>query len=206
MRLKKLRPGVGDCGQAGETTRSEMRTTAAFFMCACFSKRCKTCQTLYQSRMTRAWAVALIAISITSITLAKPKHCVVRVYAQANPKDGDSFASPVTAPISGSQIFVQKIPAISEQDVVAYRAYPAANGTFGAVLQLDDHGRIGLETLSIEHRGGTLIVIVNNRPVTELLVDRRVSDGQLYIPAGLTAADIQSMAKAWPEIGAKKRR
>jgi hypothetical protein len=156
--------------------------------------------------MIRTWAVALIAIFVTSMASAKPKHCLVRVYAQGNPRDGDTFATPMTAPISGSRIFVQKIPAISEHDVVAYRGYPAPDGTFGAVLQLDEHGRIALETLSIEQRGRNLIVIVNNRAVTELLVDRRVGDGQLYIPAGLTAADIQLMAKDWPQIGAKKRR
>ena len=156
--------------------------------------------------MIRTWVAASVAICLTSMASAKPKHCVVRVYAQANPRDGESFSSAMTAPISGNRVFVQKIPAISEYDVIAYKAYQAENGTFGAVLQLDDHGRVGLETLSIEQRGKTVIVTVNNRPVTELLVDRRVSDGQLYIPAGLTAADIQLMAKDWPQIGAKKRR
>jgi hypothetical protein len=42
--------------------------------------------------------------------------------------------------------------------------------------------------------------------VTELLIDRRVSDGQIFVASGLTAADIALMQKTWPEIGAKKRK
>jgi hypothetical protein len=156
--------------------------------------------------MIRALGLALVAIFLASPVSARPKHCTLRIYAQANPQDTDVFASPVTAPISGKSIFVEKIPAISEHDVAAYRAYPTASGTFGVVLQLDDHGRVALETLSIEHRGQTLVVILNGRAVTELLVDRRVSDGQIYIASGATAADLELMRKAWPQIGAKKRR
>ena len=175
-------------------------------MCACFSKRCKTCQTLYQSRMTRALAVAFVTMMMTAVAFAKAKHSLVRVYAQANAKDTDVFASPITTPISGKSIFIEKIPTVSERDIVAFRAYPGANGTFGALLQLDEHGRLALETLSIEHRGSVLVVVVNGRAATELMVDRRVSDGQLYIASGLTAADIELMRKDWPQIGQKKRR
>src|SRR5438105_1621062 len=206
MRLKKLRLGEGDCASTLEVKRSASTKAVVIFMCACFSKRCKTCQTLYQSRMTRALAVAFITMMTTAVIFAKTKHCVVRVYAQANANDTDVFASPVTTPISGKTIFIEKIPTIAEQDIVAFRAYPGANGSFGALLQLDEHGRLALETLSIEHRGTALVVVVNGRTATELMVDRRVSDGRLYIASGLTAADLELMRKDWPQIGQKKRR
>jgi len=156
--------------------------------------------------MSRALAVAFITIMVTSVVFARTKHCLVRVYAQGNAKDTDVFASPITAPISGNSIFIEKIPAISERDIVAFRAYPGANGTFGALLQLDEHGRLALETLSIEHRGSSVIVVVNGRAATELMVDRRVSDGKLYIASGLTASDVELMRKDWPQIGEKRRR
>ncbi len=156
--------------------------------------------------MTRALAVAFVTMMMTAVAFAKAKHSLVRVYAQANAKDTDVFASPITTPISGKSMFIEKIPTVSERDIVAFRAYPGANGTFGALLQLDEHGRLALETLSIEHRGSVLVVVVNGRAATELMVDRRVSDGQLYIASGLTAADIELMKKDWPQIGQKKRR
>ena len=93
---------------------------------------------------------------------------------------------------------------ISEQDVIAFYPYPAANGTYGALFQLDEHGRIALDTLSIERRGSYLFVFINGRPITELAIDNRVSDGKIYIATGLTAADIESMIKEWRLLGKTK--
>ena len=99
----------------------------------------------------------------------------------------------------------EKIPRISEQDVIAFYPYAAANGTYGALLQLDEHGRIALDTLSIERRGSFLFVFINGRPITELEIDKRVSDGKIYVPSGLTGADIALMKKDWRLIGQRKR-
>jgi len=51
-----------------------------------------------------------------------------------------------------------------------------------------------------------LFVFINNgRPITELEIDKRVSDGKIYVPSGLTAADIELMKKEWRMIGQRKR-
>ena len=156
--------------------------------------------------MREIMAVLLILAFASPAALARSNHCTLRVHAQANENDGSVFASPITTPITGKSIFIEKIPAISEHDVAAFRACPAADGSFGVLLQLNDHGRLALETLSIEHRGSTLLVLVNGRAVTEMLVDRRVSDGQIYLASGLSSSDIAAMEKDWPPIGGKKRR
>ena len=154
--------------------------------------------------MSRALAIGLLLILAAPLASAKPKKCTVRLHAQGNENDGSVFTTPVTTPISGKNIFIEKIPVISEHDVSAYRPYPAASGSFGVLLQLDEHGRLALDTLSVESRGSTLLVFINGRIVSEFFIDRRVSDGQIFIPFGLTAADMQSMQKSWPQIGAKK--
>ena len=82
---------------------------------------------------------------------------------------------------------------------------PAADKRYGALIQLDDHGRIALDSLSIERRGGLVFVFINGRPVTELQIDQRVSDGKIYIASGLTAADIALMKKDWRLIGQRKK-
>src|SRR5438552_1618121 len=93
MRLKKLRSaGEGAWATALYTANSIM--TRAHFMCACFSKRCKTCQTLYQSPMTRAWAIGLFLILAAPLALAKSKKCTVRVHAQGNENDGSVVTTP----------------------------------------------------------------------------------------------------------------
>src|SRR6266487_2192136 len=138
--------------------------------------------------------------------IAKQRHCTFRVHAQANPRDTDVFATSVRAQISGKNVAIEKMPWISEQDVTAFSPYPARDGTYGALIQLDEHGRVVLDTLSIERRGSFLFVFINGRLITELEVDRRVSDGKIYIPSGLTAADIDLMKKDWRLIGQKKKR
>jgi hypothetical protein len=136
--------------------------------------------------------------------IAKQRHCTFRVHAQANPRDSEAFATSVRAQISGKDVAIEKMPWISEHDVIGFSSYPAQNGTYGALIQLDDHGRVVLDTLSVERRGGFLFVFVNGRAITELQIDKRVSDGKIYIPSGLTAADIDLMKKDWRSIGQQK--
>ena len=150
-----------------------------------------------------ALGLCLLVAPLTGI--AKQRHCMFRVHAQANARDTEVFATSVRAQVSGKDVAIEKIPRISEQDVIGFYPYPAANGTYGALFQLDEHGRIALDTLSIERRGSLLFVIINGRPITELEIDKRVSDGKIYIASGLTAADIESMKKDWRLIGKSKR-
>jgi hypothetical protein len=135
---------------------------------------------------------------------AKQRHCTFRVHAQANQRDTEVFATSLRAQISGQNVSIEKMPWISEYDVMAFSSYSAQNGTYGALIQLDDHGRTVLDTLSVEHRGGLLFVFVNGRLVTALQIDKRVSDGKIYIPLGLTATDIELMKKSWRPIGQRK--
>jgi hypothetical protein len=156
--------------------------------------------------------VALFAISVAGKdrpAFAKAtagKHAVFRVHAEANPNDAASFSASVRAQFSGKQVAIERIPRLSENDVVAFYPYQAKDGSFGALLQLDDHGRIALDALSIERRGSLLFVLINGRPITELQIDKRVSDGRIYIASGLTKADIELMKKDWRLIGEKKKR
>jgi hypothetical protein len=169
------------------------------------SKRCKSCQTLYQSAMKSRWLAALALIILLQGARAKSRHCMFRLHAEANARDTAVFASSVKAQFSGKDIAIEKVPRISERDVVAFQPYPAGNGNYGALFQLDDHGRIALDALSIEHRGGLLFVFINGRSITQLQIDKRVADGKIYIASGLTAADIDLMKKDWHLLGEKKR-
>jgi hypothetical protein len=130
---------------------------------------------------------------------------MLRVHAQANAQDTESFSTAIQARLSGKTIAIEKLARLSEREVVAFYPYPVGNGQFGALFQLDEHGRIILDALSVERRGAFLFVFVNGRAITELQIDKRVADGQLYIPSGLTATDIESMKRDWKLIGKKRR-
>jgi hypothetical protein len=165
----------------------------------------KTCQTLYPIGMKTLCAFAVCLVFAAAEGLAKQRHCTFRLHAQANQKDTGVFATAVRARVLGKDIAIEKVPRISENDVAAFYPYTAANGTYGALFQLDEHGRVALDALSIERRGSFLFVFINGRQITELEIDKRVSDGRIYIPFGLTSADIELMKKDWRMIGQKKR-
>jgi len=169
------------------------------------TKRCKLCQTLYQSRVKSFICGAAVLATALSLAAAKSRHCVVRLHVEANARDTAVFASSVRAQLSGREVAIERLPRISERDVVTFYPYNAGPGNYGALLQLDDHGRIALDALSIEHRGSLLFVFVNGRPITQMQIDKRVSDGKIYIPSGLSAADIELMKKDWPLVGRRKR-
>jgi hypothetical protein len=166
----------------------------------------KPCQTLYPLGMKALCAFACCLVFAATEGVAKQRHCTFRLHTQANPKDTEVFATSVHAQVSGRDVAIEKIPRISENDVVAFYPYAAANGTYGVLVQLDEHGRVALDALSIERRGSLVFVFINGRPITELEIDRRVSDGKIYIPSGLTSADIELMKKDWRMIGQRKRK
>src|SRR5436305_7434622 len=150
--------------------------------------------------MKSIFASLILALFDASVA-GKDRHCSFRAHAEANPNDTAAFSSSVRALFSGKQVAIERMPRLSERDVVAFYPYTAANGTYGALLQLDEHGRIALDALSVERNGSLLFVLINGRPVSELFIDRRVSDGRIYIPSGSTKAAIDLMKKDWRLIG-----
>jgi hypothetical protein len=169
------------------------------------SKRCKSCQTLYQSAMKMLCASALLALVTPFSATAKDRHCMFRLHVEANPHDTAVFSTSVRARFSGQEVAIEKVARITEHDVVAFYPYQIAKDNYGALFRLDDHGTIALDTLSVERRGSLLFVFINGRPITELQIDKRVSDGQIYIASGLTKLDIDLMKKDWRLIGQRKR-
>ncbi len=150
----------------------------------------------------------LIAALVVSVALpagAGPQHCTFRVHVAANANDSAVFAQPIRS-LAGRDVFIDKTAWVTERDVKAFYPYGAADGSYGVLLELDDHGRTVLDTLSVERRGSHLFVFVNGRPLTELQVDRRVSDGKMYLASGLTATDIRLMNKDWKILGRKKKK
>jgi hypothetical protein len=150
-------------------------------------------------------SVSLALVALFSAT-AKDRHCTFRLHVEANPQDTAVFSTSVRARFSGHEVAIEKIARITEFDVAAFYPYQIAKDNYGALFQLDDHGAIALDTLSVERRGSLLFVFINGRPITELQIDKRVSDGQIYIASGLTKRDIDWMKKDWGLIGQKKKR
>ncbi len=132
-------------------------------------------------------------------------HCTLRVHVEGNANDSEVFATTMRSAVTGKKIVMEKVPRISEQDVAAFYPYQGANGSYGVLLKLNDHGRLVLDTLSVERRGAYVYVFVNRRPVSEMQIDRRITDGQLYLASGLTQNDLALMGKDWRVLGRPKK-
>jgi hypothetical protein len=152
--------------------------------------------------MQTAAVSAIIGLLAMSVCEGK-QHCTFRAHTEANPSNGPVFSTQIRS-MSGKTVVIEKMAALSERDVVAFQIYPAADGSYGTLLQLNDHGRLALDSLSVERRGTFLFIFVNGRALTELQIDRRVSDGKIYIASGLTSNEIEMMKKDWPLINAKR--
>jgi hypothetical protein len=142
-------------------------------------------------------AALAFLITLTAATMVAAKsHSTFRLHAEAHESSGPVFST--TQQLFGRTVTIEKMPRISEQDVTGLKTYRAADGSHGALFQLNEHGRLGLDSLSVDRRGGRVYVFVNGRAITELQIDRRVSDGKIYLPAGLTPKDIELLRKDWP--------
>ena len=209
MRPNKLRlGGVAELSWAKHGAASARKSANAAkmrLMSGLNQQRCKSCQTLYQSPMKSLCATALALLLVLPCAQAKKRHCMFRLHTEANPRDTAAFSSSVPAKFSGKSIAIERMPRISEQDVTAFYPYSAADKAYGVLIQLNDHGRLALDTLSVERLGSLVFVFINGRPITELQIDKRISDGKIYIASGLSAADIALMKKDWRLIGQRKR-
>jgi hypothetical protein len=144
----------------------------------------------------RSAALAVLIGFVTASLGGAKTHSTIRIHAEANARNGPVFSTQLK--FLGRMVTLEKVATLSENDVTGFQTYRTADGTHGALFQLNEHGRLALDTVSVERRDDLLFVFINRRPITELRVDRRVSDGKIYIASGLTANDIELLKKDWP--------
>jgi hypothetical protein len=151
----------------------------------------------------RTAAIAALGSLLALPVCEARQHSTFRVHTEASANNGPAFSTQIR--LFGRLVTIEKIPTISERDVTRLQVYRAGDGTCGALLELNAHGRLALDSLSIERRGSFLFVFVNSRPITQLQIDRRVSDGKIYIASGLTTNEIELMKKDWPASAPGKK-
>ncbi len=148
--------------------------------------------------MTKAFRLALPLLAFFLVAFSKKlPPTTVRFYEEADPQTTENFQMPVQLQFPPRQTYIQKVPVISERDVETIYLFPAADGTMGCAFKLDLNGTAKLDRVSVERRGTSLVAVVNGRQITDMLIDRRVSDGILSIPGGLTGDDVQRLTKAF---------
>lgn len=149
--------------------------------------------------------LAAVLLVFTAGTSKKP-DLTVRFHAEANERDSDRFAQPVTLRFPPRQAFIERVPSLNERHVRAIYPFQAADGSWGCAFQLDGSGRLNLEVLSTERRGRSLVVFVGTKggthQVIDMLIDRRITDGIITVQRGLTELEVQALRKKFPAITA----
>src|SRR2546423_8077240 len=128
--------------------------------------------------MKTAALIASIVLSAAAIGEAKT-YSTFRVHTEASASDGPAFSTKL--PLFGREVTIEKVPTLSENDVTGLRTYPAPDGTHGALFQLNEHGRLALDSLSIERRGGAPFDFSKCQPRTALHNCQPGSHGTIHI-------------------------
>ena len=138
----------------------------------------------------------VLVFGLTSLAGSKKKpEMTIRFFAEVAENNGDTFGTTIPLLDGSGEIRVSKVATVSERDIEAFSPFQNPDGSIGVNLHLDDHGRLLLETLSMEQRGKILVALVNGRHVCDLMIDKRITDGIAVIPTGLAPEDIASMRK-----------
>ena len=149
-------------------------------------------------------------LALAWLGMAKPPAVTVRVFAEANEHDTNRFAAPVALKNPPRQAFIEKMPSLNERYIAAIYPFQADDGTWGCAFKLDAKGRIDLEVVSTERRGSSLVVFVGTKKgthqVVDMVIDRRVTDGIISVPRGLTEMEIAALTREFKVMGQKGKR
>lgn len=153
-------------------------------------------------RLLTAFLIAVTGLFNVAGSKKKPA-VTVRFHAETAKENGAPFTLHIQRADGNGDIWVSQIPTVTEEDMESFLPFQAADGTFGAYFKLDSHGKLMLETLSMEAQGKIIAVIVNGRHVIDLLIDRPIRDGLAVIPRGLTVQEVELLHKKLKITGEK---
>lgn len=143
--------------------------------------------------------------ALTLCGMARKPPLSVRFHLETVGAAGPPFAIPAKFSNPPREGFIATVASISDRNIVGIYPAPAADGTWGCAFKLDDRGKFALETLSREHRGSSLVGFIATKSGThqlpELLIDQPVTDGIIYLPRGLTGAEIVALRKQFKLFG-----
>jgi hypothetical protein len=106
--------------------------------------------------------------------------------------------------------FVETIAFASDKNFIAIFPVTNADGTLGCAFQLDQSGRFALETVSRDRRGASIVVTIRTKTgshqVIDMVIDKPITDGIIYIPTGLSPGEMQTLREMYPVIGQPKKK
>ena len=151
-------------------------------------------------------ALLMLALALPLVGLNFWESISLTFHMETTGRDSESFAVPATAGNPPHPIYIEKTPSITEREIAGIYPFPAADGTFGCAFKLDQHGTMWLSNVSGEHHGTSMVILLNQHQICDLLIDRQVTDGIVTIPNGLTSQQIELLKKRFKLLGKKKKK
>ncbi len=150
---------------------------------------------------TMKFARLLLIVPLVFCTgAAKRPSLDLRIHGTGTAAEAPTFAFPSTL-MNGTPVFLQRLPLLTQREVSAVYPFAATDGTQGIYLKLGAHGSRLLQQHTMSRPGTILVVLLNGRQVSNLLVDRPVDDGIVCVPRGLTPEEAELLSISFPVIG-----
>lgn len=156
----------------------------------------------------RTFIAVLALAAANALGMSQKVKVTVRFHTETNKQDGESFAMPVHLQYQNRDTHLSRIPAFSEKQLKAIFPFRATDGSWGCSFQLNESGRIRLETMSSESRGTSLVVFIGTKTgqhqIADMIIDRIVSDGLITVPRGITDIEMIVLRQQFAVIGEDK--
>jgi hypothetical protein len=158
-------------------------------------------------RFTLKVAITFVFVCLMGNAIAggnKGKKVSISFHIETEESDNPKMIFPQQ--IMGQQRFFRRIPELSSKDYVAFSPFPSEDqASYGVVLQLKDHARRRLATITQISSGKWLVCQAFGQLVDAVMIEKPVDDGVIVIWSGLSIEQIQMMDESLPRIGQKKK-
>ena len=158
----------------------------------------------------RTAPLLILVLALGCLGFAKKFPVTVRFHIEANERDGQPFAMPVTFHHPERKGFMKQIPEISERNIESIFPFRAEDGSMGCAFRLENFGRTALEEMSMSNRGASIVVFVGTKTgahqVIDMMIDKVIHDGIISIPRGLTDLEITALEMEFKNMKTGKKR
>ncbi len=143
----------------------------------------------------------LIALGIGCAS--QPK-VTLRFHEQVSEALPESRVRVVDVPHSDQRVTVDPFAQLTEKDVLEAQLRPTPGGN-AVWLRFDLHGANKLNELTTRMRGEYLVVLMNDRPVAAVLVDRRIVTGEFLLEGDMTDDEARELVDGLNHFSGRRR-
>lgn len=135
----------------------------------------------------------------------KPPAISFRIHAEGSEREGPSFVTSIDLIHPKKQIYIRKVPIVSERDIAAIYPFSSPDGSLGCTFKLDVSGTQRVEEHTTNTRGTIVVALINGRVGSALRVNKRITDGIISVPSGFLPEEILALQALHPTIGEESK-